>query len=60
MDRSERDFSDGGNIITKRRCNLGDENTRFLLCLRDWGVLLEEDNDEIDDFDEEPQTIFIE
>jgi hypothetical protein len=34
-------FSVGGDIITKKRNRLGADNTRKLLCLRDWGVLEE-------------------
>ena len=32
-------FSIGGDIITKKRNELGVDNIRRLLCLRDWGVL---------------------
>jgi len=47
---SERVFSNGGDIITKRRCRLGGKNTRYLLCLRDWGLLVEaEEEDDVDD-----------
>ena len=38
---SECVFSVGGDIITKKRNRLGADNTRRLLCLRDWGVLAE-------------------
>jgi hypothetical protein len=38
---SECVFSVGSDIITKKRNRLGGENTRRLLCLRDWGVLEE-------------------
>jgi hypothetical protein len=38
---SESVFSIGGDIITKKRNRLGAGNTRRLLCLRDWGVLVE-------------------
>jgi hypothetical protein len=42
---SECVFSIGGDIITKKRNRLGTGNTRRLLCLQDWGVLAEgEDN----------------
>jgi hypothetical protein len=40
---SESVFSIGGDIITKKRNKLGVDNTRRLLCLRDWGVLAEEE-----------------
>jgi hypothetical protein len=42
---SECVFSVGGDIVTKNRNRLGAGNTRRLLCLRDWGVL-EEGEDE--------------
>jgi len=48
---SERVFSNGGDIITKRRNKIGSSNTRYLLCLRDWGVLSDDDSD-LDDGDE--------
>src|SRR5450432_1003986 len=38
---SECVFSCGSDIITKKRNRLGGDNTRRLLCLRDWGVLEE-------------------
>jgi hypothetical protein len=38
---SESVFSIGSDIITKKRNRLGADNTRRLLCLRDWGVLAE-------------------
>jgi hAT family C-terminal dimerisation region len=38
---SECVFSVGGDIITKKRNRLGAGNTRRLLCLRDWEVLVE-------------------
>jgi hypothetical protein len=39
---SESVFSTGGDIITKKRNKLGVDNTRRLLCLRDWGVFATE------------------
>ena len=36
---SERVFSNGGDIITKKRNRLAPDTLRFLLCLRSWGVL---------------------
>ena len=44
---SECVFSVGGDIVTKKRNKLSTSNTRRLLCLRDWGVL-EEGEDEGD------------
>ena len=38
-------FSVGSDIITKKRNRLGAGNTRRLLCLRDWGVLKEGEDD---------------
>ncbi len=49
---SESVFSIGGDIITKKRNRLGADNTRRLLCMRDWGVLKEGvDNDSDDEVD---------
>jgi hypothetical protein len=45
---SESVFSIGSDIITKKRNRLSRESTRRLLCLRDWGVLEEEDQDSDD------------
>ena len=45
---SECVFSVGGDIITKKRNRLGADNTRRLLCLRDWGVLKEGEGDSSD------------
>jgi hAT family C-terminal dimerisation region len=46
---SEYVFSVGSDIITKKRNRLGGDNTRRLLCLRDWGVLEEaEDTSDIE------------
>jgi hypothetical protein len=57
---SERVFSDGGEIITKRRGQLSHKNVRYQLCLRDWGILAEPiDNEAMgDDFatDEEAEA----
>ena len=47
---SERVFSFGGDIITKKRNKLGGKNTRYLLCLRDWGIVADEPEYD-DDFD---------
>jgi hypothetical protein len=38
-------FSVGGDIVTKKRNRLGASNTRRLLCLRDWGVLAEAEDE---------------
>jgi hypothetical protein len=50
---SESVFSMGSDIITKKRNRLSGESTRRLLCLRDWGVLEEEDQDSDDIGDSE-------
>jgi hypothetical protein len=42
-------FSCSGDIITKKCNRLGTDNTRRLLCLRDWGVL--EEGEESSDVD---------
>lgn len=46
---SERVFSNGGDIITKKRNRLGARNTRYLLCLRNWGILAEPEIDSDDE-----------
>jgi len=48
---SECVFSCGSDIITKKRNRLGGDNTRRLLCLRDWGVL--EEAEETSDVEKE-------
>jgi hypothetical protein len=50
---SERVFSSGGDIITKKRNRIGGENTRYLLCLRSWGIF--EDNDDKDELEARPK-----
>lgn len=49
---SERVFSNGSDIITKKRNRLSPSTVRYLLCLRDWGVLPEGDDSEGDGDDE--------
>jgi hypothetical protein len=49
-------FSVGGDIITKKRNRLGVDNTRRLLCLQDWGVL-EEGEDEDSDIEIDPNQV---
>jgi hypothetical protein len=44
---SERVFSAAGNLITKRRTRISSENVRYVLCLRSWGLLVDDD-DEVD------------
>ena len=45
---SECVFSGGSDLITKKRNQLGGENTRKLLCIRDWGVIKEAVDGSID------------
>lgn len=49
---SEQVFINGSNIITKKRNRLSPSTVRYLLCLRDWGVLPEGDDSEGDGDDE--------
>lgn len=42
---SERIFSVGGDIVTKKRNRLLPSTLRYLLCLRDWGVMGDEDEE---------------
>jgi hypothetical protein len=44
---SERFCSQGGDLITKKRNRISGANTRYVLCLRYWGVFVGDD-----DFDE--------
>ena len=49
---SERVFSVGGDIIIKKRNRLSPSTLRYLLCLRNWGVLSQgDDEDSGDDTD---------
>ncbi|KFY93136.1 hypothetical protein V500_03905 [Pseudogymnoascus sp. VKM F-4518 (FW-2643)] len=49
---SERVFSNGADILTKRN-RLSPETLRYLLCLRDWGHILEVEESEAEDADDE-------
>lgn len=47
---SERLFSVGGDIVTKKRNRLSPSTLRYLLCLRSWGIISPgDDSDESDD-----------
>jgi hypothetical protein len=47
---SERVFSVGGDIVTKKRNRLAPSTLRYLICLRNWGVISPgEDDDSGDD-----------
>jgi hypothetical protein len=50
---SEQVFSNGADIITKKRNRLSPETLRYLLCLRDWGHILEAEESEAEDADNE-------
>ena len=55
---SESVFSVGGDIITKKQNRLGAGNTRRLLCLRDWGVLVEgQDGADSSDVEIDPDEV---
>jgi hypothetical protein len=43
---SERVFSMAGNLISKKRTRISSENVRYVLCLRSWGVLKADDDEE--------------
>jgi hypothetical protein len=36
---SERVFSVGGDIVTKKRNRLSPSTLRYLICLRNWGII---------------------
>jgi hypothetical protein len=42
---SERVFSSSGNVVTKNGNRLSGDSVREIVCLRDWGVITEEDDD---------------
>jgi hypothetical protein len=42
---SERVFSVAGNLISKKRTRIASENVRYVLCLRSWGLLIEDDDE---------------
>jgi hypothetical protein len=44
---SERVFSLAGNLISKKRTRIASENVRYVLCLRSWGFL-KDDDDEVE------------
>ncbi len=48
---SERAFSYAGNLITKRRIRILSENVRYVLCLRSWGFLVDDDDEAEIQFD---------
>jgi hypothetical protein len=46
---SERVFSLAGNLVSKKRTRISSENVRYVLCLRSWGVIVEDDEEEEDE-----------
>ncbi|KFY94740.1 hypothetical protein V498_03750, partial [Pseudogymnoascus sp. VKM F-4517 (FW-2822)] len=50
---SERVFSNGADILTKKRNRLSPETLRYLLCLRDWGHIVDTEESEAEDADDE-------
>ena len=43
---SERVFSMAGNLISKKRARILSENVRYVLCLRSWGILQDDDDED--------------
>ena len=43
---SERTFSYAGNLITKKRTRISSNNVRYVLCLRSWGAIVDDDEEE--------------
>jgi hAT family C-terminal dimerisation region len=37
-------FSDGGNVVTKNRNRLSSDSVQEIVCLRNWGIITEEDD----------------
>jgi hypothetical protein len=35
-----------GNLISKKRTRISSENVRYVLCLRSWGILHPDDDEE--------------
>lgn len=46
---SERVFSNGADILTKKRNRLSPQTLRYLLCLRDWGIVPDAKDSDADD-----------
>jgi hypothetical protein len=43
---SERVFSIAGNLVLKKRTRILSENVRYVLCLRSWGILKDNNDKE--------------
>jgi hypothetical protein len=58
---SKHVFSAGGNIITKKRNRISGESVRYLLYLRSWGIIPEDDDfdDLVEEEDREDNEIAI-
>jgi hypothetical protein len=54
---SERVFSVAGNLISKKRTRIASENVRYVLCLRAWGLLVQDDDEVEVLIDEEGRII---
>jgi len=54
---SERVFSVAGNLISKKRASIASENVRYVLCLRAWGLLAEDDDEVEVNIDEEGRIV---
>jgi hypothetical protein len=54
---SERVFSRGTDLTTKERNRINGETTRWVLCLRDWGIIDEDAGEEPDSDNEEGDII---
>jgi hypothetical protein len=48
---SESVFSDGGNMVTRNRNRLSGSSVREIVCLRNWGIVTEEDDSSDSDGD---------
>jgi hypothetical protein len=54
---AERIFNIAGNLISKNRTNIASENVRYILCLRNWAYLVEDDDQDELVVDENGQII---
>jgi hypothetical protein len=45
---SESVFSIGGDVVTKKRNRLTGDTVRFIVCLKAWGIITEEEIEEVD------------
>jgi hypothetical protein len=52
---SECVFSIGSDVVTKKRNRLTGNSVRMIMCLKDWGIITDEDIDDDDDDDEEEE-----